>query len=172
MANETAARLSDHSALRTPHSTLRAPRAHLTRRYWFSASHRLYNEALDAEENRRIYGKCNNPYGHGHNYALEVTVGGPVDPATGMVANLADLDRIVDREVLARFDHANLNTCAESFRASVPTSENLCIEIYRLLCNRWSREAGLAGTQLEKVRLEETRANTFEYGPAVDGPTK
>ncbi len=146
------------------------PRAHLTRRYWFAASHRLHSEALSTAENQRIYGKCNNPYGHGHNYALEVTVGGPVHPATGMVANLADLDRVVEDEVLARFDHANLNTCAESFGDKVPTSEHLCLEIYRFLCARWGREAALAGTRLEKVRLEETRNNTFEFGPGVEPP--
>ena len=147
-----------------------APRAHLTRRYWFAASHRLHSDALSAEENQRLYGKCNNPYGHCHNYALEVTVGGPVSAATGMVANLADVDRVVEEEVLARFDHSNLNHCREQFGDKVPTSEYLCVEIYRLLCARWGREAGLAGTRLARIRLEETRNNTFEFGPGVNGP--
>jgi len=124
---------------------------------------------MDDDENRRVYGKCNNPYGHGHNYAVEVTVGGLVDPATGMVANLLDLDRVVGREILDRFDHTNLNR-TENFRSRVPTSENLCREIFRLLCVAWGNERGLAGTRLEKVRLEETRANSFEYGPGVGGP--
>ena len=145
------------------------PRAHLTRRYWFAASHRLHSDALSAEENQRLYGKCNNPYGHGHNYALEVTVGGPVSEATGMVANLVDLDRVVQEEILARFDHRNLNRC-DDFAGKAPTSEYLCMEIYRLLCARWGREPALGGTRLERIRLEETRNNTFEFGPGVDGP--
>jgi 6-pyruvoyltetrahydropterin/6-carboxytetrahydropterin synthase len=143
------------------------PIAHLTRRYYFSASHRLHNGALDDAENRRVYGKCNNLYGHGHNYALEVTVGGPVDALTGMVVNLVDLDRVVEQEVLARFDHANLN-CDSAFSGGVPTSEMLCELIIRVLGGRWGREAQLAGTRLERVRLEETSANAFEI---VQGPT-
>src|SRR5262249_10535632 len=87
----------------------RTPKAYLTRRYWFSASHRLHSSHMDAEQNQHTYGKCDNPYGHGHNYALEVTVGGPVGRQTGMVTNLADLDRVVEREILTRFDHMNLN---------------------------------------------------------------
>ena len=142
--------------------------AHLTRRYYFSASHRLHNEALGEEENRRVYGKCNNPFGHGHNYALEVTVGGALEPATGMAVNLADLDRVVGEEILERFDHANLNACRESFASRVPTSENLCREIFRLLDDRWSREPALGSARLERVRLEETSANAFEYGPRAD----
>lgn len=142
-----------------------ANKAHLTRRYWFAASHRLHSNALGDEENQRIYGKCNNPYGHGHNYALEVTVEGPVDAATGMVLNLVDLDRVVTQEILNRFDHTNLNECKEYFGEHVPTTENLCIRIYGLLAARWQREPGVQGTRLEKIRLEETRNNSFEYGP-------
>ncbi|MFB3812700.1 MAG: 6-carboxytetrahydropterin synthase [Terriglobales bacterium] len=136
-------------------------KAYLTKRYWFSASHRLHNEALSDEENRRLYGKCNSPYGHGHNYALEVTVSGPVDPRTGMICDLAELDSAVERSVLARFDHENLNTLAE-FRACVPTSENLVAEIFQLL--QHSFRAG----RLEKVRLEETSQNFFEYAGGAE----
>src|SRR5437868_509398 len=107
-------------------------KAHLTRRYMFSASHRLHSAQMSEEENQRVYGKCNNPFGHGHNYALEVTVAGAIDAATGMVCNLVDLDTFVDREVLQRFGHENLN-CIEAFRSVVPTTENLCMEIYRVL---------------------------------------
>ena len=107
---------------------------YLTRRYRFSAAHRLHSEALDEEQNERLYGKCNNPFGHGHNYVLEVTVSGPVDPATGMVLNLTDLDGAVQAEVLDRFEHTNLNLDVDSFAGRVPTTENLCVEIYRLLC--------------------------------------
>ena len=88
-------------------------KAHLTRRYIFSASHRLHSDELSESENLATYGKCNNPYGHGHNYALEVTVSGQVNPQTGMVCNLVDLDDAVRREVLDRFDHENLNVRQE-----------------------------------------------------------
>src|SRR6266568_8445088 len=101
-------------------------RAYLTRRYRISASHRLYSEAYDEESNRSVYGKCSNPHGHGHNYVVEITVAGPVDAKTGMVCNLGDLDGFVQREVIDRFDHANLNLDA-SFQGLVPTTENLCI---------------------------------------------
>src|SRR5437588_12674318 len=107
-------------------------KAYLTRRYLFSASHRLHNPELSDAENRATYGKCNNPHGHGHNYALEVTVAGQVDPSTGMVCNLADLDAFIDKNILERFGHENLNTLPE-FNGAVPTTENLCIEIYSIL---------------------------------------
>jgi 6-pyruvoyltetrahydropterin/6-carboxytetrahydropterin synthase len=131
-------------------------KAHLTRRYRFSASHRLHNSEMSADENRTTYGKCNNPHGHGHNYALEVTVSGPVDPATGMVCNLVDLDGFVEREVLSRFHVANLNMLQE-FTKLVPTTENLSIEIFEIL------QRGFLQAHLERVRLEETMMNSFEY---------
>lgn len=131
-------------------------KAHLTRRYMFSASHRLHSDAMSAEENAATYGKCNNPHGHGHNYALEVTVSGPVDQSTGMVCNLADLDDFVQREILERFDHENLNTLAE-FAKVVPTTENLCMVIYDIL------QRGFRQAHLERVRFEETLMNSFEY---------
>jgi 6-pyruvoyltetrahydropterin/6-carboxytetrahydropterin synthase len=131
-------------------------KAHLTRRYRFSASHRLHSDQLSAEENQATYGKCNNPYGHGHNYALEVTVSGQVDDRTGMVCNLVDLDSFVEREVLSRYDHENLNTLPE-FSEDVPTTENLCVEIFEIL------QRGFSHAHLEKVRMEETMMNSFEY---------
>jgi 6-pyruvoyltetrahydropterin/6-carboxytetrahydropterin synthase len=124
----------------------------------FSASHRLHSDAMSDEANRVTYGKCNNPHGHGHNYAMEVTVSGQVD-ANGMVCNLVDLDTFVGSEVLERFDHQNLNLLPE-FASDVPTTENLCIRIYDIL-NRGFRPA-----HLEKVRLEETMMNSFEYAGA------
>jgi len=132
-------------------------KAHLTRRYQFSASHRLHNHTMTEAENRATYGKCNNPYGHGHNYALEVTVSGPVDSGTGMVCNLVDLDGLVNREVLERYDHSNLN-CLPEFSGRVPTTENLCVQIYELLQQKFQL------AHLEKIRLEETMMNSFEYG--------
>jgi 6-pyruvoyltetrahydropterin/6-carboxytetrahydropterin synthase len=135
-------------------------KAHLTRRYMFSASHRLHSEAMTAEENRETYGKCNNPHGHGHNYALEVTVSGPVDDRTGMVCNLVDLDGFVEREVLSRYDLQNLNMTPE-FAKIVPTTENLCVEIFQIL------QQGFRPAHLERIRIGETMLNSFEYaGPA------
>ncbi len=130
--------------------------AYLSRRYLFSASHRLHSDAMSDEENREIYGKCNNPYGHGHNYTLQVTLSGPVDPQTGMVCNLAGLDGFIEREVLARYDHQNLNTLSE-FATQVPTTENLCIHIYEIV------HRGFTLAHLERVRIEETMLNAFEY---------
>ncbi|HMF90199.1 MAG TPA: 6-carboxytetrahydropterin synthase [Candidatus Angelobacter sp.] len=131
-------------------------KAHLTRRYRFSASHRLHSDAMSAEENRSVYGKCNNAHGHGHNYALEITLAGPVDRQTGMVCNLADLDAFVKDHILERFDHQNLNTLAE-FETTVPTTENVCVAIYNLL------DKGFRHAKTEKVRMEETMFNSFEY---------
>ena len=137
-------------------------KAHLTRRYRFSASHRLHSPEMSAEENRSTYGKCNNPYGHGHNYTLEVTVSGQVDPATGMVCNLVDLDRCIEREVLSRYHLENLNVLQE-FAVTVPTPENLCIGIYEIL------QRGFPQAHLERVRLEETMMNSFEYSGSQEG---
>ncbi len=131
-------------------------KAHLTRRYMFSAAHRLHTDTMSAEENRATYGKCNNPYGHGHNYTVEITVSGQVDPQTGMVCNLVDLDAFVGREVLTRYDHENLNLLSE-FKTRVPTTENLCIVIYEIV------KRGFCLAHLEKVRIEETMMNSFEY---------
>jgi len=133
----------------------------LGRRYRFSASHRLHTEHLSEEENNRIFGKCNNPYGHGHNYVVEVSVSGDVDPATGMIANLADLDAFVQHQVLDEFDHKSLNEDVPAFRDIVPTTENVCIEIFRRL-------KSFPKAKLERIRVEETGKNSFEY--AGDDP--
>jgi 6-pyruvoyltetrahydropterin/6-carboxytetrahydropterin synthase len=131
-------------------------KAHLSRRYLFSASHRLHSDDMSEAENESTYGKCNNPYGHGHNYTLQVTVSGPVDAETGMVCNLADLDTFIGREVLARYDKENLNTLPE-FQIAVPTTENLCLQIYEIV------QRGFPKAHLEGVRLQETMMNSFEY---------
>lgn len=122
----------------------------------FSASHRLHSDEMTAAENEATYGKCNNPHGHGHNYTLEVTVSGPVDESTGMVCNLVDLDGFVQREVLERYGHQNLNTLPE-FRDEVPTTENLCVAVFDIL------QRGFRLAHLDKVRFEETMMNSFEY---------
>jgi 6-pyruvoyltetrahydropterin/6-carboxytetrahydropterin synthase len=130
-------------------------RVHLSRRYHFSASHRLHVDALSPEDNRETFGKCNNPFGHGHNYVVEVTLAGPVAQATGMVTNLSDLDSFAQREMLRLFDHANLNTL-EPFLDRVSTTENLCVEVWRIF-------ADYPYAELVRVRIEETGNNSFEY---------
>jgi 6-pyruvoyltetrahydropterin/6-carboxytetrahydropterin synthase len=134
---------------------LSRPIAHLSRKYHFSASHRLHVDALGAERNREIFGKCNNPFGHGHNYVVQVTLSGHVDEATGMVTNLADLDSFAKRELLDGFDHQNLNTL-ECFRDLVPTTENLCLEL-------WQVFAQYPHANLERIHVEETGNNAFDY---------
>jgi 6-pyruvoyltetrahydropterin/6-carboxytetrahydropterin synthase len=136
-------------------------KVHLTRRYLFSASHRLHCDGISESQNQATYGKCNNPHGHGHNYALEVTVSGQVDPGTGMICNLSDLDRSVQSEVLERFDHENLNRRSE-FDGLVPTTENLSEVIFNIL------KQSFTGAHLEKVRLEETMMNSFEYAGGAE----
>jgi 6-pyruvoyltetrahydropterin/6-carboxytetrahydropterin synthase len=131
-------------------------KAYLSRRYRMSASHRLHSPAYDAERNQVVYGKCNNPHGHGHNYVIEVTMGGQVDAQTGMVCNLGDLDGFMQREVIDRFDHTNLNLY-QGFQRLVPTTENLCITIYDLV------SAGFNKAELVRIRIEETANNSFEY---------
>ncbi len=133
----------------------------LGRRYRFSASHRLHSPHLSEEENFRVFGKCNNPCGHGHNYVLEVSLSGDVDPPTGMLANLTELDDFVERHVLDEFDHKSLNEDVPAFREKVPTTENLCIEIYQRL-------KSFPKAKLERIRVQETGNNSFEY--AGDNP--
>ncbi len=136
-----------------------APVAHLSRRYRFSASHRLHVESLGAERNRELFGKCNNPFGHGHNYTVQVTIAGPVDAATGMVVNLADLDDFAATQLLERFDQSNLNE-HEVFANTVPSTENLCEELWRIF-ERFTAQH--PGAELKRIRVEETNNNSFEY---------
>ena len=126
-------------------------KAYLTRRYMISASHRLHSDEMSEAENQATYGKCNNPYGHGHNYNIEITVSGPVDEQTGMVWNLVDLDGFVGREILERFDHQNLNLLPE-FAEAVPTTENLCIAIYEIM-----KRALSGGASRESAHRRATR---------------
>ena len=130
-------------------------KAHLNRRYHFSASHRLHTEAYDAAKNQAVFGKCNNPHGHGHNYTVQVTLSGQVDPSTGMVCNLAELDAFAQTNLVARFDHMNLNTL-DCFVNMVSTTENLSIEIYRIF-------QSFPSAHLEHVHVEETSNNSFDY---------
>lgn len=130
-------------------------KAYLSRRYHFSASHRLHSGAYDDTRNREVFGKCNNPHGHGHNYTVEVTFSGKVDPVTGMVCNLADLDAFARTNLLDRFDHTNLNVL-DCFANRVSTTENLSVEVYRAF-------AGFSAAHLERVHIEETSNNSFDY---------
>ena len=128
----------------------------ITRKVEFSAAHVCRNPQLDDEQNRALYGPAANPHGHGHSYVLEVTVGGQV-AVNGMVCNLVELDDCVNREVVTRFDLENLNMCKE-FAETVPTTENLCTVIYDILKRKFTQ------AHLERVRLEETMMNSFEFG--------
>jgi 6-pyruvoyltetrahydropterin/6-carboxytetrahydropterin synthase len=139
-------------------------KAYLNRRYLFSASHRLHSDRMNDDENRELYGKCNNPYGHGHNYTVEVTVSGQVDAQTGMVCNLVDLDECVRQTVLERYDHQNLN-CLPEFQDAIPTTENLCVHVFDILQREFHQ------AHLERVRIEETMMNSFEYAGGA-GPRR
>ncbi len=134
----------------------------VTRRYAFAASHRLHSAHLGDQENRRIYGKCNNPYGHGHNYSIEVSAWGPANDSTGLAARIPVLDDLVKREVLTPFDHRNLNIDTDAFRDSVPTTENLAFEIGRRLKRNWRAAFPGEWPKLEKIRIAETERNIFE----------
>jgi len=128
----------------------------LTRRYRFSASHRLDTPALSADENRKLYGKCNNPYGHGHDYVLDVTVTGSLDES-GQIVGRDTLDRLVGERILERFDHRNLNVEIEELRGIVPTTESLAVVIEKALGDDWPLAA-----KLDRVRISETERNIFE----------
>jgi len=130
--------------------------ASLTKTFGFSAAHRLHSAALSAEENRAVFGKCNNLHGHGHNYELEVTVRGAIDPRTGMIMDLGVLMQTVQDAVIERFDHKHLNEDTAEFRALNPTGENIVKVIWDLLKPR-------LGASLTRVGLWETPKNFFEY---------
>ena len=129
----------------------------LTSRYHFAASHRLHTPALTEEENYALYGKCNNPYGHGHNYVVDITVEGPLD-ASGQVANRMALDTLVKENILACMDHRNLNVDLEEFQSMVPTTENLAAVIQESLERNWTLEA-----KLVRLRISETDRNSFVW---------
>lgn len=135
---------------------------HVTRRYRFCASHRLHSRELSEARNRELYGKCDNPYGHGHDYVLDVTVTGPLDKTTGRVCNPATLDALVTRYVLGEVDHKNLNEDIPEFAESVPTSENLTRMIEARLKHAWKSEFPEECPRLTRIRLQETKRNSFE----------
>jgi len=132
----------------------------LRQQFEFAASHRLHVDSLSAEENRELFGKCNNPYGHGHNYVLHVSVRGETDPETGMILSREALDELVREDVLPRIDHKDMNAAVDELRDLVPTTENLARVLGEWLCESWRRR-GLDGARLSRVTLEETGRNTF-----------
>jgi len=134
----------------------------LTRRYRFSASHRLHADGISEAENRALYGKCNNPHGHGHDYVLDVSLRGRVDGEMGRVADVAALDRLVRERVLEAFDQRNLNAEVAAFAERVPTTENLAIEIRSRLVRQWDTAFPGAGPALDGIRIQETKRNRVE----------
>lgn len=134
----------------------------LTRRYRFSASHRLHSHQLSEERNQETYGKCNNPYGHGHNYILEVTVAGPIESETGQVMNLSRLDEYVRREVVLPYDHRNMNEDLPDYRNVVPTTENVALNIAERLHAGWNESFAGETARLERIKIFETPRNIFE----------
>ena len=134
----------------------------VTRRYRFAASHRLHSDGFSEDENRKLYGKCSNPFGHGHDYVLDVTASGPVNASSGQVVHVPTLDRLVTEQVLKDFDHRYMNADLNEFKALVPTSENIIRVIEDRLMARWSDAFPADGPRLEGIRLRETKRNVFE----------
>lgn len=134
------------------------PVVHFSRRYRFSASHRLHVGAMSEAENYATFGKCNNPFGHGHNYVLEVAVAGPVDAATGMVVDMVALDSLVNAQIVERFDQTHLNVDPLFAGDLVPSTENFAIEVEKML----QESAATLGVRLVRVRMEETSNNSFD----------
>jgi 6-pyruvoyltetrahydropterin/6-carboxytetrahydropterin synthase len=133
----------------------------VTRRYLFSASHRLHLSDLSETENEQLYGKCNNPFGHGHNYVLDVTADGPADPVTGQIVMRHELDRLVREQVLNVFEYKNLNLDLQQFQNSVPTTENIALVIADLLQEHWNEYVS-SPARLSRIHIQETDRNGFE----------
>ncbi|SFL58842.1 6-pyruvoyltetrahydropterin/6-carboxytetrahydropterin synthase [Paenibacillus sp. 1_12] len=133
----------------------RGPLVYLTRQYHFCSAHRLHSDHLSEEENKELFGKCNNPHGHGHNYYLDVSVGGEPDPITGMIMNLAELDQIVNTVIINKYDHKHLNLDTEDYKEMNPTGEVMAMVICNLLKSNIPK--------LHRIGLWETKKNYFEY---------
>jgi len=133
---------------------------YLSRKARFCAAHRLFRPELSDRENLDLFGKCATPGGHGHNYEIEVTVTGELDPATGMVVDLKNIKSVLNREIIEAWDHRDLNTMVPELDGVIPTAENLAIAIWNKL------DGKIAGARLFRVRLHETENNTVDYyGP-------
>jgi 6-pyruvoyltetrahydropterin/6-carboxytetrahydropterin synthase len=134
----------------------------VTHRYQFYASHRLHSPALTDAENADTYGKCNNPYGHGHNYVLQVSIAGNPDPVTGLIVNRGDVDALVQAKVLQLFDYRNINKDVPEFQTLVPTTENVAIVIAEFLERAWNEAYPHGGPRIVRVHVQETDRNGFE----------
>jgi 6-pyruvoyltetrahydropterin/6-carboxytetrahydropterin synthase len=134
----------------------------ITRRYRFSASHRLHSRDLSDSENARVYGKCNNPFGHGHDYVLEISVAGPVDKRTGLIVPVAALDGFVKRHILQLFANRNINLDVPQFEALAATTENVALVIADLIQQYWPDEFGATPARVSRVHIQETGRNGFE----------
>lgn len=137
-------------------------RTTITRLYRFSASHRLHSPGLSASENASIYGKCNNPFGHGHDYVLEVTTAGDVDQKTGLLLPISKLDHLVQETVLQHFAYSNINVDVPQFEHLVPTTENVALVITDLLRQNWDSYLAGVPARLCRVHIQETDRNGFE----------
>jgi 6-pyruvoyltetrahydropterin/6-carboxytetrahydropterin synthase len=133
------------------------PVVQITRIVRFNAAHRVFNPALSDEENQRLFGKCNNPNWHGHNYTLEVTVEGEIDPITGFVVNLRDVKQVVEREIVEHVDHKNLNLEVPFMSGIIPSTENFVLAIWRVLA------PAVAPARLARLTLWETENQYVEY---------
>jgi 6-pyruvoyltetrahydropterin/6-carboxytetrahydropterin synthase len=145
-----------------------------TRRYHFPASHRLYSPRLTDTENALLYGKCNNPFGHGHNYALELTITGELDPTTGLLLPVARLDRFVSEKILHLFAYRNINVDLPQFADLVPTTENVVRVIADLVRENWAQSFGDLPIRAARVQMQETDRNGFELllpAPEIEIPS-
>lgn len=136
-----------------------------TARYPFSAAHRLHSAQLSDDENVQVYGRCNNPFGHGHNYWLEVTVSGSPDPVSGLLVRRDQLDRCVEQEILSRVRHVNLNEQVVELANLVPTTENVASVFATLLTGSWRNHFPDQTVSLDRIRIYETKNNRFEIHP-------
>jgi 6-pyruvoyltetrahydropterin/6-carboxytetrahydropterin synthase len=146
----------------------------LTRRYHFPASHRLHSPSLSDAENAELYGKCNNPFGHGHNYVLELTVTGKLNQATGLLVPVARLDRFVTEKILRLFSYRNINVDVPQFAKIVPTTENMLLVIGELVRRHWAESFGDLQIYATRVHIQETDRNGFELllpAPEIEKPS-
>ncbi len=131
----------------------------ITRKFHFSASHRIFNPSLSDEENFRIYGKCSNPNGHGHNYVMNITVSGDIDIETGFVMDLTELKNLVEEEIIAKVDHKNLNIDVEFMKGILPSTENVAVKFWEQI----EKKINTQKRKLYSIRIGETVNNSVEY---------
>ena len=138
---------------------------YLTRKFEFSASHRIYDPSLSNEDNYKLFGKCSNPNGHGHNYVLEVTVSGEINPGTGYIIDIKDIKTIVNREIIDKVDHKNLNIDVEFMSGVIPTTENIVFKFWKVIVDKINSD----NRKLYSLKLFETPNNSVEYRGEIYG---